>query len=41
MRAMEKQRPALAVALDRAGFAMLAIGLVMLVLPERFLPQCR
>ncbi len=35
----EKQRPELAVALDRTGFALLAIGLVMLFMPERFLPQ--
>jgi len=35
----EKQRPELAVAIDRIGFAILAIGLVMLFMPERFLPQ--
>jgi len=35
----EKQRPELAVALDRTGFAILAIGLVMLFMPERFLAQ--
>jgi diguanylate cyclase (GGDEF)-like protein len=35
----EKQRPELAVALDRTGFAFLAIGLLMLFMPAQFLAQ--